>query len=69
MKLTPVRRTCPDKTTCPTAYATDRGTFFVQGWQVTDPDGLSAIAELGIPTGETIHEVPASMFPDLATGS
>jgi hypothetical protein len=29
-----------DKGQCPTLYATDRGTYVVQGWRVTDPEAL-----------------------------
>jgi len=37
MKLTPIRGACRDGT-CPTIYATDRGTVVVQGYTVTDAD-------------------------------
>lgn len=36
MKLTRISGECPDKVTCPTVYATDRGTVVVQGYRVTD---------------------------------
>jgi hypothetical protein len=47
----------------PTLYATDRNTYIVQGWIVTDPE---VIAKLDIPEGETIVEVPPGLFVHLA---
>ena len=44
---------------CPTFFATDRGTFVVQGWKVTDPD---AIAQMDIPAHETAVEIPAELL-------
>jgi hypothetical protein len=47
----------------PTLYATDRESYVVQGWTVTDP----AIIDLaGVPEGETIVEVPAGLLAYLA---
>jgi hypothetical protein len=45
--------------TCPAVYATDRGTFVVQGSVVTDPD---ALATMDLPTHETAVEVPAELL-------
>jgi hypothetical protein len=39
----------------PTLYATDRGSYLVQGYVVTDPE---ALAQMRIPDGETVVEVP-----------
>jgi hypothetical protein len=39
----------------PTVYRTDRGSWLVQGWVVTDPD---ALAQMDIPEGETAVEIP-----------
>lgn len=44
----------------PTLYRTDRGSWLVQGWVVTDPE---ALAEMGIPEGETCVEIPDRMIP------
>jgi hypothetical protein len=44
---------------CPTFYATDRGTYVVQGWKVTDGE---ALAELDIPDHETAVEIPAELL-------
>jgi hypothetical protein len=44
----------------PTLYKTDRGSWVVQGWVVTDPDALSA---LNVPEGETVVEIPDRMIP------
>jgi hypothetical protein len=43
----------------PTVYRTDRETWVVQGWMVTDPD---ALAEMNIPDGETAVEIPDRMI-------
>jgi hypothetical protein len=46
----------------PTIYRTDRGSWVVQGWTVTDPD---ALAQMRIPDGETAVEIPDRMIPFL----
>jgi uncharacterized Ntn-hydrolase superfamily protein len=51
--------------TCPAVYATDRGTFVVQGSVVTDPDALAA---MDLPTHETAVEVPAELLALLKVG-
>jgi hypothetical protein len=43
----------------PTLYATDRGTYVVQGWRVSDPE---AQAQLVVPGHETVVEVPAALL-------
>jgi hypothetical protein len=43
----------------PTVYRTDRGTWIVQGWNVTD---LEALAQMNIPDGEGCVEIPDSML-------
>ena len=43
----------------PTVYRTDRGTWVVQGWAVTDPGTL---AQMKIPGGETAVEIPDRMI-------
>jgi hypothetical protein len=48
--------------TCPAVYATDRGTFVVQGSVVTDPDALVAME---LPAHETAVEVPAELLASL----
>jgi len=42
----------------PTVYRTDRGSWVVQGWMVTDPE---ALAQMSIPEGETCVEIPDRM--------
>lgn len=54
MKLTPIRGACRDGT-CPTIYATDRGTVVVQGYIVTDADAT-------VPEGEALVEIPAELL-------
>jgi hypothetical protein len=48
--------------TCPAVFATDRGTYVVQGSIVTDPEALSA---MNLPEHETAVEVPASLLASL----
>jgi hypothetical protein len=43
----------------PTVYRTDRETWVVQGWMVTDSDALT---QMNIPDGETAVEIPARMI-------
>ena len=43
----------------PTLYATDRDTYLVQGYVVTDPEVLAAMR---IPGGETVVEVPRRLM-------
>ena len=43
----------------PTVYRTDRGSWLVQGWVVSDP---GALAEMNIPDGETVVEIPDRML-------
>ena len=52
-------------TNSPTLYRTDRDSWIVQGWVVTDPEVL---ARMGIPEGETCVEIPDRMIPFFATG-
>ena len=44
----------------PTLYRTDRQSWVVQGWAVTDAD---ALATMGIPEGETCVEIPDRLVP------
>lgn len=44
----------------PTLYRTDRGSWVVQGWTVTDP---AALAQMDIPPGEGCVEIPDRMLP------
>ena len=43
----------------PTLYATDQDTYLVQGYTVTDPE---ALAQMRIPDGETVAEVPKRLM-------
>jgi hypothetical protein len=45
---------------CPTLYATDRDTFVVQGWPVTDPEALGDLRDV-LP-GETFVKVPKALL-------
>ena len=46
----------------PTLYETDKGTLLVQGYVVTDPE---ALANMRIPDGETVVEVPKLLMNHL----
>src|SRR5260370_42660718 len=43
----------------PTLYATDRDTYLVQGYVVTD---LEALSQMRVPDGETVVEVPRRLM-------
>lgn len=43
----------------PTLYATDRGTYVVQGWRITDAEALGAVR---VPDHEAIVEIPAALL-------
>jgi len=60
MRLTFVGKD-PDSnpTGSPTVYRTDRESWIVQGWMVTDPE---ALAQMDIPGGETAVEIPDRMI-------
>jgi hypothetical protein len=47
----------------PTLYRTDRGSWVVQGWVVTDPEALTRMA---IPDGETWVEISDRLVPFFA---
>jgi hypothetical protein len=47
----------------PTLYATDQGTYLVQGWKVTDPENL---AKLTVPESETVVEIYARLMTHFA---
>jgi hypothetical protein len=44
----------------PTLYRTDRGSWIVQGWDVTD---VAALAQMKIPAGESCVEIPDRLVP------
>ncbi len=46
-------------------YRTDRESWLVQGWVVTDPE---ALAQMSIPEGETVVEIPDRMLQFFAQG-
>jgi hypothetical protein len=54
---------------CPNLYATDRGTYVVQGSKVTDPQALAALHERGLPEHETAVEIPAALLNFASQGS
>lgn len=61
MKLT-FLGTTSNNGSCPNIYATDRGTYVVQGYRITDPEALAALGERGLPDHETAVEIPAALL-------
>lgn len=61
MKLTFLGTTSINKS-CPNLYATDRGTYVVQGYKVTDLEALATLHERGMPDSETAVEIPAALL-------
>ena len=49
----------------PTLYRTDRGSWVIQGWVVSDPEALAAMR---IPDGETCVEIPDRMIQFFTQG-
>ncbi|GAA1994559.1 hypothetical protein GCM10009754_87370 [Amycolatopsis minnesotensis] len=49
----------------PTIYRTDRESWVVQGWDVTDQE---ALAQMNIPTGESCVEIPDRMIKFFTQG-
>lgn len=47
---------------CPTAFKTDRGTYVVQGYKITDPAALAELRRRGLPDHETAVEIPAGLI-------
>ncbi len=43
----------------PTLYATDRDTFLVQGWRVSDTEALTG---MNVPAHETVVEIPRALL-------
>jgi hypothetical protein len=45
---------------CPTLYATDRGTYVVQGRELNDPEALAGLRD--VLDGEAFVEIPRSLL-------
>ena len=45
---------------CPSLYATDRGTYVVQGWTMTDPEALADLRD--VLEGESFVEIPKELL-------
>lgn len=67
MKLTHLGTPESGATGCPSAFATDHGTYVVQGWKVTDSEALAELRRRGLPDHETAVEIPAALLPYLPT--
>jgi hypothetical protein len=57
------------KTGCPSVFATDRGTFVVQGWKITDEAALTELRRRGLPDHETAIEIPAELARHFPTSA
>ncbi|GAA1440361.1 hypothetical protein GCM10009602_12960 [Nocardiopsis tropica] len=62
MKLTRLAGECPDGVTCPTVFASDRGTIIVQGYTLAPGD----LTEIPLPEGESAVEIPLSLLKEAA---
>ncbi len=62
MRLARIAGTCPDGRTCPTVYATDRGTVVVQGYKLEGDD----LARMAMPDGESAVEIPVALLEEVA---
>lgn len=45
---------------CPAHYETDRGTYVVQGWRVTDPEAIADLRDLR--ENEFYVEIPKALL-------
>lgn len=61
MKLTFLGTTSINKS-CPNLYATDRGTYVVQGYKITDVEALATLHKRGMPDSETAVEIPTALL-------
>ena len=50
---------------CPSVFATNHGTYVIQGWRVADPTALAELARRGLPDHETAVEIPAELLRHL----
>jgi hypothetical protein len=57
------------KTGCPSVFATDKDTFVIQGWKVTDSEALAELRRRGLPDNETAIEIPAALLKHFPTGA
>lgn len=67
MKLTHLGTDSGD-TGCPSVFATDRGTFVVQGWRITDSEAHAELQRRGLPEHETAVEIPVVLLRHLLSG-
>lgn len=58
MRLVPIAETCRNGP-CPTIYATDRETYVVQGYVVSDSE---VAGQVTIPSGEAAVEIPRGLL-------
>lgn len=57
------------KSGCPSVFATDRDTFVVQGWKITDIEALAELRRRGLPEHETAIEIPAALVQHFTSGA
>ncbi|MDE3724661.1 hypothetical protein PWG71_25005 [Nocardiopsis sp. N85] len=61
MEFTKISGGCEDDP-CPAVYTTDRKSYIVQGYTISDPDVLR---RLGLPPGENAVEIPHDLLEGL----
>ena len=59
--VTWTRNSCSSGKTCPRVGSSSRGTKLVQGY----PLSAEEAARLGVPEGEIVVEVPATLLPEV----
>ncbi|MBB5159159.1 hypothetical protein [Saccharopolyspora phatthalungensis] len=47
---------------CPNLYETDRDTYVIQGYKITDPDAQATLHDRGMPETETAVEIPKALL-------
>ena len=62
MRLARIAGNCPDGRTCPTVYATDRGTIVVQGYTIPAHE----LTQITLPDGEAAVEIPIELLEEAA---
>jgi hypothetical protein len=65
LRITVVRRDCPDGRTCPVAGPGSDGRVYLVAKRVTDP---AALAQLAVGDDEIAVWVPGSLLPEVLSG-
>jgi hypothetical protein len=62
MELTPLTEDCADGRTCPGAFATDRKTIIIRGYELSDGE----LAQVTLGGGEAAVEIPVALLLEAA---